>query len=123
MTERFDGSRLLVALGAVLVLVSLFLHWFKPELTAWTVFEIVDLLLAALALAALLGVIVQAVPSIRLPVPAAAASPAVAVLPLILVVATLLNHPPAAVGRDLDTGVWVALAGAVLMALGGVLGF
>jgi hypothetical protein len=123
MPERLDGSRLIAALGAVILLVSLFLNWFKPELTAWTVFEFVDLLLAALAVATLLGVFAQAVPSAGMKVPSWAASPWIGLIALLLVVVTLVNHPPAAVGRDLDTGVWVGLAGAILMALGGLLGF
>ena len=122
MPERLDGSRLIAALGAVILLVSLFLNWFKPELTAWTVFEFVDLLLAALAVATLLGVFAQAVPS-------AGEGPRLG--------GVAVDRPDrapagrrhagqpsaAAVGRDLDTGVWVGLAGAILMALGGLLGF
>jgi peptidoglycan/LPS O-acetylase OafA/YrhL len=83
----------------------------------------VDLLLAALAAATLLGVFAQAVPSAGMKVPSWAASPWIGLIALLLVVVTLVNHPPAAVGRDLDTGVWVGLAGAILMAIGGMLGF
>jgi peptidoglycan/LPS O-acetylase OafA/YrhL len=123
MPERLDGSRLLVALGALVLLVSLFLHWFKPELTAWTVFEIVDLLLAGLALGALYGVIAGAAPNTGLrPVPRIVV-PVLALASLVLVAAALLNHPPAAVGRSLDTGAWIGLAGAVLMSVGALLGF
>jgi hypothetical protein len=122
MPERIDGGRLLLALGAVALLVSLFLHWFKPELTAWTVFEIVDLLLAAIAIAALIGVIADAAPGTGLRAPPPGAAPVLALTALVLVVATLINHPPAAVGRSLDTGAWVGLAGAALMTLGGLLG-
>jgi hypothetical protein len=123
MPERLDASRLLAALGAVILFVSLFLSWFKPDLTAWTIFEIVDLLLAVLATATLLSVFTQAVPSAGLKVPAWTASPWIGLLALLLVLLTIVNHPPAAVhGGEMDTGVWVGLAGALLMALGGLLG-
>jgi hypothetical protein len=38
----------------------------------------------------------------------------------VVVVATLLNHPPAAQGTDQDPmiGIWLALAGSLLMAIG-----
>ena len=41
---------MLLALGALLLLVSLFLDWYGP-LTAWNAFEVTDVLLAALAIA------------------------------------------------------------------------
>ena len=37
MTRRLEAGPLLVTLGAVLLLVSLFLHWFTGEITAWCV--------------------------------------------------------------------------------------
>lgn len=122
MPDRLDGGRLLLALGAVALLVSLFLHWFKPELTAWTVFEIVDLLLAATSVAVLIGVVADAAPGTGLRAPPPSAAPVLALTALVLVVATLINHPPAAVGRSLDTGAWIGLAGAVLMTVGALLG-
>ncbi len=122
MPERLDGGRLLLALGALGLLVSLFLHWFEPELTAWTVFEIVDLLLAATAIGVLFGVIAEAAPGTGLRALPPAAAPVLALVAFVLVVATLINHPPAAVGRSLDTGAWIGLAGAVLMVVGALLG-
>ena len=49
MRERFDAGTGLVALGAVLLLVSLFVDWYDPSGTAWSVFEFVDILLALAA--------------------------------------------------------------------------
>ena len=54
MNRRFEMGPLLVALGAVLLLVSLFLDWYGP-LSAWDAFEVVDVLLAALAVLSLVG--------------------------------------------------------------------
>ena len=48
MTRRFEVGPLLVALGAAILLVSLFLEWYGT-LTAWEAFEVVEVLLAVLA--------------------------------------------------------------------------
>ena len=129
--RRFDAGRILVALGAITLLVSLFLDWFEAEdefafgdgVSAWTVFEIVDLLLAALAVAALVAAVEALIrPAGRTSLPPAlarVAGPAA----LVLVVAALLNHPPAAIGQSIEEGGWIALAGALLMTLGALLGF
>jgi hypothetical protein len=120
MEKRIEGGSVIAAIGAVMLLTSLFLDWFEPDLSAWTAFEIVDLLLAGLALA----VIYACVEQLRDADAASAGQPAArwpalaGVLALVLVVATLLNHPPAAIGLGVKVGIWIALAGAVLMALG-----
>jgi hypothetical protein len=46
--------------------------------------------------------------------------PVVGLAALLIVVAQLVNKPPAARTADLDTGAWLALAGAALMLAGGV---
>ena len=53
MTRRLEAGPLLVTLGAVLLLVSLFLSWFTGEVTAWEAFEVWDLVLFVLALASI----------------------------------------------------------------------
>ncbi len=45
MTRRLEAGPLLVTLGGVLLLVSLFLSWFTGELSAWQAFEVWDLVL------------------------------------------------------------------------------
>ena len=50
MTRRLEAGPLLVTLGALLLLVSLFLTWFTGEVTAWEAFEVWDLVLFVLAL-------------------------------------------------------------------------
>lgn len=118
--RRFETGSLVAAIGAALLLVSLFLSWFSPGLTAWDVFEVWDLVLAGLALAVLavaaaeLGWWRGPVPGVELVVLGAAA--------LVIVVAALLNHPPAAAGRDTENGVWLGLVGAVLILGGGLIG-
>ena len=50
MTRRLEAGPLLVTLGALLLLVSLFLSWYAGEITAWEAFEVWDLVLFVLAL-------------------------------------------------------------------------
>ena len=56
MRERFDAGTGLVAVGAVLLLVSLFIDWYDPGGDAWAVFESLDLVLAGAAVCGLLAV-------------------------------------------------------------------
>lgn len=118
--EPREAGSLVAAFGALLTFVSLFLKWFDPGGSAWTVFEIIDLLLAALALGTLVlagarwGVIRGPVWNLPLWVPGATA--------LVLVVSQLINHPPAAQGSHIETGAWIALVGTALMLAGGLLG-
>ena len=119
--ERIDAGPPIAILGALVLLVSLFLDWYEPGNTAWTVFEALDLVLAALALCCLLG----AAARLGLDLPGGRALSrrfaALAVLALVLVLSQVVNHPPAAVGEDPETGLWLGLGGAGLLALGGLL--
>ena len=118
--RRIEAGPLVALLGAVVLFVSLFLDFYDPGLTAWDVFEVLDLVLAA---AAAVGAVAAAslagapVPALDARVLAYAAGTA-----LVLVVATLLNHPPAVSGaQDPALGLWLALGGSALMAVGALL--
>lgn len=119
--RHIEAGALLIGLAALLLFVSLFLDWYQPGLDAWTVFEVWDLVLALIAAAALVAV------ASRLgygpPRPASwVLAPAIAAL--IIVVYALLDPPPSIAGlRDGDpaTGLWLALAAAVLMTAGAIL--
>jgi hypothetical protein len=107
-----------LALGALVVLVALFLDWFAA-FNAWQVFEIVDVVLAALAVAALVAAAGLIVPDIeyvdRKYVPWIVGA-------AFVIVADQILQPPAGLdSSDLGTGAWLALAGAVVMVLGAVL--
>jgi hypothetical protein len=121
MTRRLEAGPLLVTLGAVLLLVSLFLSWFTGEITAWQAFEAWDLVLFVLALgsiAAGLGLTTQDVDLVdRRFLPAAVAAVAA------IVASQIIDPPPAAAGQDADTGSWLALGAALVMCLGAVLTF
>jgi hypothetical protein len=121
MTRRLDAGPLLVTLGALLLLVSLFLSWFTGEIAAWEAFEVWDLVLFVLALGAIaagLGLTAQAADLVdRRFLPAAVAVVAV------IVASQIIDPPPAAAGQDPDIGAWLALGAAFVMCLGAVLTF
>jgi hypothetical protein len=120
MRRDVDLSIGLVAIGAIAVLVSLFLDWYEPGLAAWDAFEVVDWLLLAFAVAALALAGSAATRSAG----AGAAGTRLAFICGIvafLVIAEILDPPPAVRGADREIGAWIALGGAALMVAGAVL--
>ena len=118
MNRRFEMGPLLVALGAVLLIVSLFLDWYG-HVSAWDAFELVDVLLAALGVMALFAALGSLVPDLgyvdRRWVPAIVLTVAV------LIAAEIINPPPAAAALRVTTGAWIGFGAAILMLLGAVL--
>jgi len=114
LRERFDAGTGLVALGAVLLLVSLFVDWYDPSGTAWAVFEFVDILLALAAIACLVALVPRYAVLQR-------AVPVIAFVALFIVAVQLIQPPPAAAGDQLKAGAWLALAATALMAAGATL--
>lgn len=117
MRQRIDLGAGLIALGAVGLLISLFLDWYSPSISAWDAFEIVDWGLALCALAALAAIGIALRDGTTAP-PWLAAVIAAA---LLLVVSQIIDPPPAAHGQDRDTGAWVALGSVALMVLASAL--
>lgn len=123
MPRRIDAGAGVAAVGAVLLLVSLFLDWYGTDtegFTAWTVFEVIDLLLAAIALLALSTFAVRSgvgrgLPEAPLLLLGAAA--------LVLTASQLIDQPPAVAAAEIDpqTGAWLALAGAALLLAGALM--
>jgi len=118
MSRRLDTAPLLAALGGVLLFVSLFLHWYQPALSAWTVFEVWDLVLAVLAIAVIWVAVADAFLEAPVGERVLAALGGAAFL---IVVSQIVNHPPAAQGARPQVGAWVALFGSALMAAAGAL--
>jgi hypothetical protein len=116
LRERFDAGTGLVAVGAVLLLVSLFIDWYDPGGDAWAVFESLDLVLAGAAVCGLLAV-----------APRFGAGGLGRALPIITVAAfatvlvQLIDPPPVVSDSDLATGAWLALAATATMAGGAIL--
>jgi hypothetical protein len=108
------------ALGAVLLIVSLFLDWYDT-FTGFTIFEFLDLLLTGLALVAIAALVAGFLDARD------AVSPGVlmiaSVLALVIVFSQVVNHPPGANGLEKELGIWLALAGAALMVAGAVLSY
>jgi hypothetical protein len=121
MPERIDGGRALAGIGAVTLIVSLFLDWFKPAMTAWDAFEVLDLVLTFLGLVVIVHVTPALARSIRAPEAPPALLPIVGIVAFVIVAAALINHPPSAAGRGLAFGAWLGLAATVLMVVGGFL--
>jgi hypothetical protein len=111
LRERFDVGSGLVALGAVLLLVSLFVDWFDPSGDAWAVFELTDLVLVGCAICGLVAVVPRYSGLAR-------AIPVIAFAALAIVAVQLVDPPPAARGDELDPGAWLALAATAVMAAG-----
>jgi hypothetical protein len=126
--RRIEIGPLAVLAGSLLLLVSLFLDWYELQpgagFTAFTVFEFLDLVLAALALVGVAGALGRVLrgegdgPGDRA---LDQVAPGVAIAALILVLSQVFNHPPAAVGDEALLGQWLALGGASLMTAGAVL--
>ncbi len=117
MRERFDAGTGLVAVGAVLLLVSLFIDWYDPGGDAWAVFETLDLVLAGVAVCGLLAVAPRFGTG-----GLGRALPLITAIAFATVVIQLLDPPPVVSNSDLATGAWLALAATALMAGGALLG-
>jgi hypothetical protein len=122
-STRLPVGPLVASVGAVMLIVSLFLDWYQG-VTGFTVYEFLDLLLVLLALATIaslvggLGIVQPArAPGIAL---------AVSIFTVLVVASQLVNDPPAvagAVGPGKDVGIWLALGGSVLMVAGALLAY
>lgn len=120
MIRRFELGPILVLAGAVLLLVSLFLDWYGP-LSAWDAFEIADMLLAALALAAIAGAAGALVP--ELAYIERRWLPPLVLAAVVVVAVEIINPPPAATDLSTHPGAWLALAAALAMLVGTVLSY
>ena len=127
-TERLlDAGTLLIALGAAALAVSLFLNWygvgFDQAISAWTAFEFVDMLLAALALAALVAVGQRIIAPATEPVLPTWVHVVCGPIALVIVCVSLIDEPPAAgsASETLEIGGWIAIAAAAVMTIGALL--
>lgn len=115
---RIPIGPLVAAIGAVLLIVSLGLDWYG-ELSGFNSFEFLDLLLVVLALVTLAS-LAAALGLLRTPLRPGTPL-VVGVIALVVVLSQLVNHPPAGIERDVETGLWLGLAGSALMLAGAIL--
>jgi hypothetical protein len=134
LTRRFDIGPFVLALAALVLLVSLFLPWVDygsvarglgaqvagdGSYNAWQLYEITDLLLAGLAIAALVGAIGLLVPDAdyidrrHLPWLVGVA--------FVLVVNQLLQPPISVRRSDFGLGIWLAFGATIVMGIGALL--
>jgi len=118
VSRRFDIGPIVLALGALLVLVGLFLPWYG-DLSAWEAFELADILLAALAVAGIASAVGLLLPDAEYL--DRRALPWIVGATFVVVAVELLNKPPLGAGHDLKSGAWLSFAGAVIMVIGAVL--
>ena len=118
MTRRFEIGPFVLAFGALLLLVGLFLDWYGA-FNAWAVFEFVDLFLAALAVASVIGAVGLITPEVEYVDKRVV--PWLVGIAFVVVAAQLMDPPPVASRQDLELGAWLSLAGTVLMVGGAIL--
>jgi hypothetical protein len=121
--RRVDAGAAVAALGAVLLLVSLFLDWYGDDedgISAWRVFEVLDLVLAVVSLLAVSTFLRRIGADRRLPDAPFLLLGAIA---LVVVSSQLVNDPPRVAGLDpsLEIGAWLALAGAAVLLAGALM--
>jgi hypothetical protein len=122
-SRQLPVGPLVASIGAVLLVVSLFLDWYD-QITGFTAFEFVDLLLVMCALATVASLAGGL--GLSRPAVSPGASLAVAVFTLLVVLAQVVNDPPIAAGDggpDKEVGIWLAVGGAALMVAGALLGY
>jgi hypothetical protein len=119
VVRKIDIGSALSGVGAALLLVSLFLNWFEPGLTAWEVFEIIDLLLAGISICVLVLAAGDLGGSESDSVKRSLVGLGMAAV--VLVGSQLINHPPAAFHSALMSGAWLGLVGAVAILSGSVM--
>src|ERR671930_1805620 len=111
MTRRFEVGPILVVLGAIVLLISLFLDWYG-SLTAWDAFEVVEVLLAALGVTAFVIALGQLIPDVDYA--DRRWLPGIVLAIAVLVGAEIVNPPPAAGGQDPASGAWIAFGAALV---------
>jgi hypothetical protein len=126
-TERMlDAGSLLIAIGAAALAVSLFLDWygigFDQGVSAWTTFELVDLILMVLALAAIVAIaerlFVRGRPALLPTWVQVVCGP----IALLIICVQLIDEPPAVgAAATIEVGGWIAFAGAAVMTIGALL--
>ena len=120
-SRRAPVGPLIAAMAGLLLLVSLFLDWYD-DYTAWTIFEVLDLVLAGTAIASLVMLLRElGIGPVRAGIIGGGALLPIAAIAVVVVLSQLLNHPPAADDFSKSGGIWLALGASIVMLAGAVL--
>jgi hypothetical protein len=118
-------GELVEAISGLGLLVVSFLPWYSAggeDATAWQAFSVIDLVMAAAAIAALsVAIVVLARLSVSYPVAGSAVTVGFGGLALLLIAYRLIN-PPGSGEVDREIGSWLGLIAAAGITLGGYLG-
>jgi hypothetical protein len=120
----FRLGELVAAVGGLGLLVASFLPWYSAgneNATAWQAFSVVDLFIAAAAIAGLaVGIVVLFRLSVSYPIAGCAVATLFGAIALVLMLNRLVNPPGE--GLDLEFGAWLGLVSAAGITVGGYLG-
>jgi hypothetical protein len=122
MARLRDGEWIAGA-GGVALLAAMFLHWYGAgpfEVTAWQAFEVLDVVLALLALVPLGLVFTQATrPSPSLPVAFSVCTMLAGTLAALLILYRIVNQPGPNDVVEVEAGAWLGFVAAIVIASGG----
>jgi hypothetical protein len=115
-------GELVGAIGGLALLVASFLPWYSAggeDATAWQAFSVVDIVLAAAAVAGLsVAIVVLTRLSVSYPVAGSSVAAGFGAIALILIVIRLID-PPGGGSVDREIGAWLGLASTPAIAVGG----
>jgi hypothetical protein len=127
MMGRLRDGEWIAGAGGVALLAAMFLHWYRTDVrivafeeTAWQAFDVLDVVLALLALVPLALVYTQATrrsPSI--PVALSVCTTLAGALAALLILYRIINQPGPNDIVDVQPGAWLGLLAALVIAAGG----
>jgi hypothetical protein len=128
--RRLRDGEWIAGAGALALLASMFLHWYgldlalldvvAPEATAWQAFDVLDIVLALLALVPLALVFTQATrQSPAIPVFLSVMTVLAGLLAAVLILYRVVNQPGPNEIVTVQAGAWLGLLAALVIAGGG----
>ena len=136
---RVRDGEWIAAAGGVALLAAMFLHWYRveplqrlpdavrgflviggPEATAWQAFDVLDIVLALLALVPVGLVVTQATrPSPSIPVALSVLTTLAGALAALLILYRIVNQPGPNDLVEVQPGAWLGLVAALVVGAGG----
>ena len=131
---RLRPADLVAGAGGLALVAAMFLHWYglaaevlatggparAIELTAWQAFDVLDIVLTALALVPVALVLAQATrESPALPVLLSVLTIVAGGLAALLILYRIVNQPGPNAALDVEPGAWLGLLAAVIVTAGG----